>query len=409
MDLVGAMAPKKVVQFVDGSPFGGVEQSALHLLAGLDRCRWQPVLLHYSWPDSAPFLQRAKDLDIELREVRRTRVQDPLSTVAELPAFVRVLRAEKPAILHLHVNWPLASLAGLIAGHLTGVPAVVATVHLFPTVSLMPGDGSIPTLVGRSRFEWGLQRWASSYANCCIAVSSEIAEHLHQDFRVPRDKIHIVPNGISLSDFDVPADLALRATLKRGTRRAVVLTTARLVREKGHRYLLEAAAQVPDAMFVFAGDGPERTALESQARQLGVSDRVAFLGYRRDVPALLACSDLVVLPSLFEGLSISLLETMAAGRAVIASAIAGVTEVVVDGETGLLVPPKDSSALVSAIRTLLSDPARAQRFAAAGKTRAARLFSATSMADSVMRIYERALGARSDARIPPASYAGRSP
>ncbi|HKX19324.1 MAG TPA: glycosyltransferase family 4 protein [bacterium] len=407
MDLIEPMAPKKVLQFVDGSPFGGVEQSALSLLAGLDRRHWQPVLLHYSWPDAALLLQRAKDLDTGVRGVRRARVHDPLSTVAEVPAFLRALRRERPAVLHVHVNWPLSSLAGLIAGHLAGVPAVVATVHLFPAVSLMPPDGSIPTLPGCPRFEWGLQRWASSYANCFVAVSSEIAERLHQDFRVPRDKIHIVPNGISPSHFDVPPDAALRAILNGGTHRAVVLTTARLAREKGHRYLLEAAARVPDAMFVLVGDGPERTALESQARQLGLSERVTFLGFRRDVPSLLACSDLVVLPSLFEGLSVSLLEAMAAGRAVIASAIAGVTEVVVHGETGLVVPPKDSSALAAAIRTLLADPTLATRLGAAGKTRAAKLFSATAMSESVMQIYERALRARNGASSRPGSYAGR--
>src|SRR5262249_44896941 len=149
---------------------------------------------------------------------------------------------------------------------------------------------------------------------------------------------------------------ALRAALMGSTDRPIVLTAARLAEQKGLCYLLKAAALLPQAMFVLAGEGPERAVLEAQAAELGLNKRVLFLGHRHDVPDLLACCDLFVLPSLFEGLPLSILEAMAAKKPVIASAVGGNNEVIVHGETGLLVRPADPAALASAIQAILSDP-----------------------------------------------------
>jgi glycosyltransferase involved in cell wall biosynthesis len=122
-----------------------------------------------------------------------------------------------------------------------------------------------------------------------------------------------------------------------------------------------------------------------------VSDRVVFLGYRQDIPDLLASCDLFVLPSLFEGLPLSILEAMAAGKPVIASAIGGTDEAVLHGETGLLVPPADPTALAAAIHTVLSNPLLARRLAAAGKARVYRTFSAEAMVQRVTQTYEEIL------------------
>jgi glycosyltransferase involved in cell wall biosynthesis len=175
------------------------------------------------------------------------------------------------------------------------------------------------------------------------------------------------------------------------TERPVVLTPARLNKQKGHSYLLEAVALVPEAVFVLAGDGPERANLERQARELGLDNRVLFLGYRQDIPDLLASCDLFVLPSLFEGFSLSILEAMAADKPVIASRIGGNAEAVVHGKTGILVPPASPTALAAAIRTVLSDQGLAQRLAAAGKARVYQKFSAAIMVQRVTQIYEEIL------------------
>jgi glycosyltransferase involved in cell wall biosynthesis len=172
----------------------------------------------------------------------------------------------------------------------------------------------------------------------------------------------------------------------------IVFTPARLYSRKGHIHLLQAATLVPDALFVLAGDGPERARLEECARQLGVAARVRFLGQRQDIPQLLASCDLFVLPSLYEGLPLSVLEAMAAGKPVIATAIRGTDEAVIHGKTGLLVAPGNPVDLAAAIRKLLSDRALAAQLAQAGKARVAQEFSAEAMVQGASRVYEEALG-----------------
>jgi glycosyltransferase involved in cell wall biosynthesis len=180
---------------------------------------------------------------------------------------------------------------------------------------------------------------------------------------------------------------ALRG-VRAGEERPVVVTLARLAPQKGIGVLLRAAAELPNVSFIVAGEGPERHALESQARSLGVSDRVAFSGFQSDPAALLASADLFVLPSFEEGLPLALLEAMAVGTPVVATAIGGTDEVVTHGEHGLLVPPGDAAALASAIGALLRDPARAARLAVAARTRVRESFSMERMVHDVVSVYD---------------------
>jgi glycosyltransferase involved in cell wall biosynthesis len=160
---------------------------------------------------------------------------------------------------------------------------------------------------------------------------------------------------------------------------------------KGLPFFLEAAAVVaarlPDVYFVIAGDGAERKKLEEYAVDLGIGRRVLFAGFRTDVPDLLSQAALSVLPSLSEGLSNSLLESMAAGVPVVATRVGGNPEVVDDGVTGLLAPPRDSIALAHAMLDLLDNPDLAARFGAAGKQRIARLFSVERAVRETERLY----------------------
>jgi len=181
-----------------------------------------------------------------------------------------------------------------------------------------------------------------------------------------------------------PADPAVPQT---------VLTVARLDPQKGLHDLVAAAALVPEARVMVVGEGPERRALETRIAHLGLGDRVHLLGFRSDVPDLLAGSDLFVLPSLFEGLPLSILEAMAAGKPVVATAIGGNDEAVVDGATGLLVPPGDPRALADAIRALLRDPERRRRLGEAGRRRAEAEFSAPAMVRRVAAVYDELLAA----------------
>jgi glycosyltransferase involved in cell wall biosynthesis len=169
--------------------------------------------------------------------------------------------------------------------------------------------------------------------------------------------------------------------------RPLVLTPARLNAQKGHDALLEAIVAVPDALFLLAGDGPDRERLEARAAELGVAERVRFLGRREDVPQLLAACDVFALPSLYDGSSLAVLEAMAAGRAVVSSAIGGTAELIEDGETGLLVPPGDPAALATALRRLIGDEELRSRIADRGRQRVETDFSRQAMAAKVERVY----------------------
>jgi len=209
-------------------------------------------------------------------------------------------------------------------------------------------------------------------------------------FGMPAMKIAVVYNGISAPKERPSVDANLRAQLLADAR-ALVLVPARLDPLKGHRFLLQAAQQLERVHVVVAGDGPERGRLEALAVKLGIASRVTFLGFRQDVSQLLACADVVVLPSLVEGLPLAVLETMAAVTPLVATAIGGTDEAVVDGVTGLLVPPRDAAALAAAIERVLENPEEAHRRAEAAAARVATEFSAQKMVESVESIYEELL------------------
>jgi glycosyltransferase involved in cell wall biosynthesis len=358
---------RRVIHYVDSDLFGGSEEAALHLMGSLDRARWEPVLLHHPDPGIARLVAAATELDIRTHAVPRVDRRGPLTGVLRLQ---RAIRAERPAVFHAHLSWPFACKYGVLAAWLAGVPAL-GTAQLYVEVQSTRRPRLMLRLLRR-----------------IVAVSREVKTRYVDELHIPEAKLAVVRNAIRVPPCVPTADPALRAELTRGRPSYVVLTPARLHEQKGHAYLLAAAAQVPDATFVLAGDGPLRAELEGRARELGLAERCVFLGQRSDVPDLLAAADLFVLPSLFEGLPLSVLEAMAARRPVVATAIGGTDEAVLHEQTGLLVPPRDADALASAIRRLRADPALAHRLAAAGRERVEREFSSAVTARSVMRIYD---------------------
>jgi glycosyltransferase involved in cell wall biosynthesis len=285
-----------------------------------------------------------------------------------------MLQAERPAVFHAHLSWPLACKWGLAAALYERVPAVVATLQLWVETPY--------TLASR----WQ-QRIISAKLGKYIAVSQDIARRLEKTFRVSSSKIQVIHSSVDNQRYEASTNLEPPAELALIRDRPVVLTVARLDKQKGLTTLLGAAALVPEAFFVLVGEGPEHASLEAQCRELGLEQRVMFAGFRQDIPAWLGHCNLFVLPSLYEGMPLSLLEAMAAGKPVIASAIQGNNEAVTHAETGWLVPPGDVDSLAKAIRLLLADHALAQRLALAGQARARKEFSSEAMVRQVEQVY----------------------
>jgi sugar transferase (PEP-CTERM/EpsH1 system associated) len=352
---------------------GGAQTALLHLLAGLDRDRFSPTVACLYNGDGV-VAQRIRDLGIPVNDLRMTTKW----RWDALYRLYRLLRRERPAILHtwmFHANVP-----GRVVGRLAGVPVIITSRR---NVNV---GGSLRELLNR----WTRDLDDRVIAVCELARAAEIKRA-----RVPAEKVVTVYNGIDVERF---AALDPQATTH--TRRAfgvpldapLLGSVGRLHPQKGLADLLVAFAQVrehiPFARLLLVGDGALRAELEAQACALGVSDAVIFAGTRPDVAEILAALDVFVLSSLWEGMPNAVMEAMAAGLPVVATAVGGVPELVVDGVTGLLVPPRDADGLSEAMCCLLRDPARRRTMGQAGRKRVRQHFTVERMVRQTESLYE---------------------
>ncbi|WP_052672199.1 glycosyltransferase [Aliterella atlantica] len=227
-------------------------------------------------------------------------------------------------------------------------------------VSLLP---QAPASVQTNHIAYSTQRRLTRFANKVVGCSQSMDRHHAEFFQLPASRRALIPNGVSFARPDATKVAALRQNLPLVIgNRHICLTVARLSQQKGHSYLLEAIAQLPASLrqnwcFVLAGDGDLEQQLRDLAVQLGIASDVVFLGHTTDVPQWLAIAEAFVLPSLYEGLPLALLEAIAAGLPCIATAVDGNLEVLRHTENGLLCPKADAQSLSQALITLLDDAA----------------------------------------------------
>jgi len=358
--------------YTDSRVLGGAENAMFMLLGSLDRDEWEPTLLLEDAPEVEPLRERAAEQGVPVRLIEPLPLG--LHGARRLPRLVRLLRRERPAVFHAHMSSPVACKWGLAAAVMARVPAVVGTVQVG---AYEPPD--------RSAY-WQLRLLARGVGRY-LAVSREIAAELVERLGWPAERVEVAHNAVDVERVAVAAPAGLRARLGGSETRPLVLTPARLDAQKGHPILLEAIAELPEALFLFAGEGPERGSLEARAAELGVSERVRFLGRREDIPQLLAACDVFALPSLYEGSSLAVLEAMAAGIPIVSSAIGGTEELIEDGRSGLLVPPGDAKALAAALRRLLGEPGLREQLATRARERVDTGLRREQSADRVQGIY----------------------
>jgi glycosyltransferase involved in cell wall biosynthesis len=254
-----------------------------------------------------------------------------------------------------------------------------------------------PPLVAARRVDFhlrgsSLSRWKYRQVDCFLCASEAIRQMLIGD-GVPAARAVTVHEGIDLERVEAAPAANLHADLWLPHHAPIVGNVAALVAHKGQRHLIEAARlvlpQVPDARFVIAGEGELRPALERQIKDHHLEKHVLLAGFRPDVLSLHKAFDIFVMSSVTEGLGTSLLDAMAAGKPVVATTAGGIPEVVVDGKTGFLVPPRDHDAMASAIVTLLKDDALRHGMGEAGRARVRTIFSAERMVQDTLRVYQR--------------------
>ena len=241
-------------------------------------------------------------------------------------------------------------------------------------------------------FHVWLDSFTSRWSALIIANSNTAKTILTEREKIPADKIKVVFNGVDLNRFAPGKDAGNEANeLKRNSEGPLIISTTRLHREKGSDFLPAIAAGVEKGTFVIAGDGPERIALEKTVREKNLQNRFVFLGWRQDIPGLLAVSDIFIMPSREESFPQSILEAMSMKLPVVAMNVGGVKELVEDGKTGFLVPPGDTTAFSKALNTLNGDPVLSKKMGTNGYSKSLG-FSEEKMITSINSIYNELLG-----------------
>ena len=281
-------------------------------------------------------------------------------------ALLALMRAERPDLVHAHM--PISGFLARLAARVAGVPHVAYTCHGF--LFNQPGPRWRRAL--GLAVEWLGGRMTGTY----LTVSTEEAADARR-LRIARHAV-AVGNGRDPARFrpDTQARQRVRAALEVPDERVVIVIVSRLVRHKGHPELLDAMRAVPGAELWVVGERlPSDHGQDLEAVFAEAPPQVRRLGYRTDIPDLLAVADIFALPSHFEGLPMSVIEAMLTGLPVVATSIRGPREQVVNGETGLLVPPMSVPPLAEALRRLVADPALRARMGEAGRARALQLYT----------------------------------
>ncbi len=287
-------------------------------------------------------------------------------------------RAAAPDLVHTHLIH--ADLHGVRAARAANVPHVVTSRH---------NDNR----AWRIRLARKVNRRMWRKVDAGIAISEAVRQFILRTEGAPPQKLCTIHYGLDAQTVNAPSDARarLRAELGLPEEALLVGSVCRLIPQKGLSYGLRGfatmAAAFPSAHYVLAGRGPLHEALQAEAHTLGVGARVHFLGWREDAHAVMAALDVLLMPSLWEGFGLVLLEAMALGVPIVATRVSAIPEVVADGETGWLVPPRDPAAIAEALRQALSDPARRRAFGQAGRQRLETHFTARRMVERTLTLY----------------------
>ena len=345
---------------------GGIRRHVSTLVEHLDASEFDATL--FAPPDFA------LDLDATAIPRRDTPIAAKTNFKSDVATIRLLARALRGHVDIVHAHGLRAAWVGVLAARRAGVPALFTAHNLVP--SLNPISRFCLRVVGR-------------FAAGGVAVSQAVADGLAQA-GLDASKIVVIPNGIDLAPFDVPVDTAaVRARYGVRPDASLTVSVGRLSPEKGFDVLLSVLPiiqqGIPNVQAVIAGSGPE----EASLRQFAQGLPVLFPGRVENVPELMACADVVVIPSREEGQGIVALEAMAARRAVVASRVGGLVETVLDGETGLLVSANAPAIFAEAVVSLLNDPPRREAFGAAGRERVERLYTAERMTAQIADLYRK--------------------
>ncbi len=352
---------------------GGAEKALCELVRRVDRMRYRVVVCCLKRPGA--YGERLAEIADEFYHLGLSDSAGPRAFLNFIPATVRlarIMRRLRPDIVHCFLF--RASIMGRLAACLCPGSLVIAAVRVNE----------------QSACKYALERLTCSLVHYYTAVSEDVRRGMIERAHVAPDKILTIYNGIECAGHDAPGHD--RETDPLETRLALV---GRLHRQKGHSVLLEALkimiSEGRRIQLYLAGDGPDEEMLRQQVRDLGIAGAVTFAGVVDDVVAFMADIDIVVLPSLWEGMPNVLLEAMLVGRPIVATRLSGIEELVSDGESAVLCEPGRARPLADAIMRLMDDPDLACRLACAAQRDVRKRFDISQTVAATQELYERLL------------------
>ena len=334
----------KLLFVIDGLEFGGGERVFLQLTAGLRDCF---EIFIASMPGGI-FEYELKQLGIKFYPVEMSK-RFSLKPIRRIKAIIRNNKIDL-----VHSQGARADFFARIAGRLAGVP------HIFCTIA-MPVEGFDVGLLQKKAYRF-MDQLTERYVKRFIVVSDSLKQMLMERRGIPAHQVVRIYNGIELSEYH-PDDSgesfkSIRKEYNVGEDVFLIGAVRRMVWQKGFEFFIKAVPEIvrviPEAKFLLIGDGPLRQRLEALSEELRVRDNLIFTGFRSDIKEILSAIDILVIPSLLEGFPMITLEAMAMAKPIVATNIDGITEQITDGVNGILVPPKNPSALAKAVIRVLN-------------------------------------------------------
>ncbi len=377
------MTKIRVLEIVEATS-AGTRRHVTDLIGHLDPGRFAVTLIGATLREKGFLddLALMRDRGVTVVVVQMVRNISPFRDVAAYFRILRVIRQGAFDVVHTHSS--KAGFLGRLAARAAGVPTIIHTPH---TYAFEMGVGRI-----RKAFYRRLERFAAGVTDKIICVCRSEAERALKAGLAPAGKFVVIENGLSEEAFALPAEAsAARRTLGLGQDDLAVGMVGRFEPQKGHLDLVRAAPQIverfPSVRFVLVGDGAKLPAVRQLIDNLGLQAHFVLPGAVENTLAVYPAFDVFVLPSLWESLPYSLLEAMAAGRAIVATSVGGVPEAIVPDETGLLVPPASPDSLAGAIMALLANPGKRQTLGAFAKERAQSRYRLDTMVSKIESLY----------------------
>lgn len=389
--------PLTVMHVISNLDVGGAQEVVRTVCAYLAEEGCRPVVCTFQDGPLRAEIERA-GIPVELLPARRHTILSPVGFLRDMwrirRALADLVKRYEADVVQTHLLRRLDFLV-LTLRRPSGLPLVFWTVHNTNFTLRAEHLAAHRWLLGPKRLGYRLlYRLGALRVNGFVAVSEEVRGAVIQDIGPVGDKVAVIPNGVDVRRYEQRAGRQrVRAELGIGDDTHLMILVGNFKEQKGHRYLIAAAAEVvpafPHLRIAFAGDGARREELERAVQAAGLEGSIFFLGQRSDVPALLAASDSFVLPSLWEGLPMALIEAMASALPIIATDVSGTRQVMAPGVTGLLVAPGSVPELVEAMTSMLSHPEKARVMGAAAYERVSAAFSARQQARLHRDLYGR--------------------